>query len=33
MKDKKHLTPEGLEQIKQIKAGMNRQRIESELAD
>ena len=33
MKDKKHLTPEGLEQIKQIKARMNRQRKESELAD
>ena len=33
MKDKKHLTPEGLEQIKQIKARMNKQRIESELAD
>jgi hypothetical protein len=26
MKDKKHLTPKGLEQIKQIKARMNTQR-------
>lgn len=29
MKDKKHLTPEGLEEIKQIKARMNKQRKES----
>ena len=28
MKDKKHLTSEGLEQIRQIKAGMNRGRGE-----
>ena len=27
MKEKKHLTPEGLEQIKKIKAGMNSKRI------
>ncbi len=33
MKEKKHLTPEGLEQIKQIKARMNTQRKESELTD
>jgi hypothetical protein len=27
MKDKKHLTKEGLEQIREIKAGMNRGRV------
>ena len=31
MKNKAHLTPEGLEEIREIKSGMNKGRIASKL--